>query len=702
MAPAGWRKATRPPGAWIPGSRVYDDSCAFSVGFISGLLEADDVLEAEERWCPTRWLMKAVWEVLHKSNSPMSQLISGVRSSWDNEAFMLDLYRKLTGDFNSSAEELHGTGERAHGRCARSYVFSSQLRHWLHEIPTFVSLPSGWQPPSTDKPPPASYTGPAAQAASIGSARRPGGGKGATPPMVGGGDSALDTEGGGRFDASTRAPAGDEPDQYTRDHGGSGEDEGRTPRRGDDEGRTPGRGRSSPGRRGEASGGPPRVRPAHLPAERPRPPATVPQVRVLPERPARRARGRGRAEEYGERRGLYLIAELADALRKRMHDDLTRPADLWRKWDRDEDGVISVDELMAGVAQLGLAPGGADEEELYDAVEAEVHAATGNRDGVIDFAMLASWLDPHSSFRRKSLEETAGPAVASGGSSAAFGSSARYDSGHHNGDPWVDSLRGGEYDSGWDTWQDGRGGGGEWRGGEARGGDLWREVSGTMHVGSLGLEVHHFLPCQALQRDDSVRWLQVCPAHLPPHTTPTRLHPRSRSCPPTGVPALSAAPVHAPTGRDGLSRAVPPAARHSASAQGGGAEGRVARAAAGVGAARQRQLGVARPGADERHPARGGGEPAPRRVALGRPPGHRQPQPLRDALAGRRPPPGRPAAHGRRQRPALQAAWPAHGLALRAPHARPRRQRRCAAAHSRHAPPCRLSRWHAPRTRWSL
>ena len=40
-----------------------------------------------------------------------------------------------------------GTGERAHLRCTRSYVLSSQLRRWLNEIPAFVPLPSGWQPP---------------------------------------------------------------------------------------------------------------------------------------------------------------------------------------------------------------------------------------------------------------------------------------------------------------------------------------------------------------------------------------------------------------------------------------------------------------------------------------------------------------------------------------------------------------------------
>eukprot|EP00966_Prymnesium_polylepis_P260239 6011518-Prymnesium_polylepis.1 len=151
-----WRKAVRPPGAWSPGRRVYDDQQSFDVSYVGGLLESSEVLEAEERWCPTRWLMKAVWEAVHGGSSPLSQLVSGVRSQHDNEQWVLDLYRKLTGDFGSSAEELHGAGERAHGRCTRSYVFSAQLRHWLHEVPTFVSLPSGWQPPPTHSAPTAS------------------------------------------------------------------------------------------------------------------------------------------------------------------------------------------------------------------------------------------------------------------------------------------------------------------------------------------------------------------------------------------------------------------------------------------------------------------------------------------------------------------------------------------------------------------
>ena len=52
------------------------------------------------------------------------------------------------------------------------------------------------------------------------------------------------------------------------------------------------------------------------------------------------------------------MAALADGLRKRMHDDLTRPADLFRMFQRgrDEDGVISTDELMRGIEGLGLAP----------------------------------------------------------------------------------------------------------------------------------------------------------------------------------------------------------------------------------------------------------------------------------------------------------------------------------------------------------
>ena len=88
-------------------------------------------------------------------------------------------------------------------------------------------------------------------------------------------------------------------------------------------------------------------------------------------------------------------------MRQRLHDDLLRPAELFRRWDSDADGVVSLDELMAGVQKMGLGPDPEDEPELLEAIQGEVQAATGNTDGAIDFAMFASWLDPHSTYRRK-------------------------------------------------------------------------------------------------------------------------------------------------------------------------------------------------------------------------------------------------------------------------------------------------------------
>ena len=99
------------------------------------------------QYAPTRWLMKAVWEVAHGPKPPLAAVGGGLRSAGEKDATVLDLYRKLSGDFGSPREEVCGTGERAHLRCTRSYVLSSQHRRWLNQIPAFVPLPSGWQPP---------------------------------------------------------------------------------------------------------------------------------------------------------------------------------------------------------------------------------------------------------------------------------------------------------------------------------------------------------------------------------------------------------------------------------------------------------------------------------------------------------------------------------------------------------------------------
>ena len=327
-------KAKRPAGVWQPGDRVWDESAqAFDSAAVRALLQSGEVLAEEERWRPTRWLMKAVWEVVHGSPSPLASLVSGPRSPSDNHNYILDLYRKLTGDFVSQAEEVSGAGERAHTRCSRSYVFSANLRDWLHEIPAFVDVPSGWQPP----PSALQYTAaaPAAQPASIGAARRPkmGAAQDAPPstPMLGGGFRLLGEEESARGDGdqyshppSSCAPAAPPPSCAPP----------RSSHFAPDAPPSVAAARTSPARRQA----PQRSRPV----QRERPPATVPSARVAPRRGSPR-RGAG---SHNDGRGLQLIAELAARLRGRMHDDLLRPADLFRRWDSDSDGVVTLDELL--------------------------------------------------------------------------------------------------------------------------------------------------------------------------------------------------------------------------------------------------------------------------------------------------------------------------------------------------------------------
>lgn len=194
-------------------------------------------------------------------------------------------------------------------------------------------------------------------------------------------------------------------------------------------------------------------------------------------------------DSYAERRGLLLLAEVADKLRRKMHDDLLRPADLFRMWDRDEDGLITSDELVSGIVQLRLYPEGGvrEREELFDAIEREVCSVTGSRRSGIDLSMLASWLDPHSSFRRKPLEESLTP-------QHSFLASSRYEEEECKETP---------------RWSHGEGKGWSHAGRLRQQGEAWQPA--TPGVGSMLLELHYFLPCQSLQLDDSIRWLQVEP-----------------------------------------------------------------------------------------------------------------------------------------------------------------------------------------------
>ena len=104
----GQRNWSRAPATavknWQPGRRVVDESTAvLSVETLRGLLEAAECLPIEERFAPTRWLFKAVWEAVHGKNAPLSSLWTAFRTASDNNNIVLDLYRKLSGDFGSAA-----------------------------------------------------------------------------------------------------------------------------------------------------------------------------------------------------------------------------------------------------------------------------------------------------------------------------------------------------------------------------------------------------------------------------------------------------------------------------------------------------------------------------------------------------------------------------------------------------------------------
>ena len=144
------RRATKPSGAFKPGSRVIDDTCdRLPADLVRRLLESPNVAFEEERWTPTRWLMKAVYEAVCGKGAAMSKLTQGLRSQQENEQNILDLYRKLSGDFGSSRDHVVTTGRLAMSRTEQSHVFSKNLRKWLHEVPNFVQahLPSNWEPP---------------------------------------------------------------------------------------------------------------------------------------------------------------------------------------------------------------------------------------------------------------------------------------------------------------------------------------------------------------------------------------------------------------------------------------------------------------------------------------------------------------------------------------------------------------------------
>ena len=80
MVGRSWSKAAS-AGAknWQPGRRVIDESTSvLSIETLRRLLEASDCLPADERFAPTRWLFKTVWEAVHGKSAPLSKAKAGL------------------------------------------------------------------------------------------------------------------------------------------------------------------------------------------------------------------------------------------------------------------------------------------------------------------------------------------------------------------------------------------------------------------------------------------------------------------------------------------------------------------------------------------------------------------------------------------------------------------------------------------------
>jgi len=119
--PVPQRKATptRAPAAYVPGSLVIDEANEkLSVDFVRHLRESGPLPE-RERWLPTRWLMMAVWEAVHCEGAAMSSLRKGFRSAQDNDALVVEIYRKMTCDNASASEEALATQPPPTHLCCR-------------------------------------------------------------------------------------------------------------------------------------------------------------------------------------------------------------------------------------------------------------------------------------------------------------------------------------------------------------------------------------------------------------------------------------------------------------------------------------------------------------------------------------------------------------------------------------------------------
>ena len=362
-------RAKKADGSWRPGSRVMDANYdKLGEGLVRRLLESPHPLpevDAEgqlQRWVPTRWVMKAAWEAVHGKQCALAALKPGWAVSAQpgmSQEYVVDLYRKLTADFGSPSEEVCGTGERAHGRCSRSFVFSAQLRQWLHEVPTFVQnhVPAGWMPPPDGPrdeplvvdtapqpympesgagytwraveeppsfalegppphyaPPPPHYAPPPPPLRAPSPSSRASSARSASP------SAALQRSAAARVAAArVNSPRRQQRSPAPFSQG---------PRY---KGATPGRSDCS-----------------HAACKR------SPRRANAPLPTGARSEGSVGSLAADDSRPERLLGALAAGIRVKLHEDLIRTHDLFRAWDRDEDGRLSVDELLAGAAQIGM------------------------------------------------------------------------------------------------------------------------------------------------------------------------------------------------------------------------------------------------------------------------------------------------------------------------------------------------------------
>ena len=419
----GQRNWSRAPATavknWQPGRRVVDESTAvLSVETLRGLLEAAECLPIEERFAPTRWLFKTVWEAVHGKNAPLSSLWTAFRTASDNNNIVLDLYRKLSGDFGSALDEVTSTGQLTHNRCARSYVVSAQLRRWLNEVPSFVPVPAGWEPPELNPQPAAVSPPPAVAGTRPGWERAAPGARAGAPllargpapaapalgvdPRVRAAFAQFDTNKSGRLDfhelrealqalgldASTR-DAMEVLRSYDADGSGLMElDEfsrlcARLGYKG-----------GGGGRRG----------------------ATPPPARRRPESPQRPARTLIEAPSWADARTaqMMLLDGVLAQVRDRLYRQKSRAADAFRAWDRDGDGLLCFDEFLAGIRAFGMDVRKEDEHQLALGLEVASGSPPLPEPPTLDFAQFDALLDRHSAYARQPFGDGVPPAGGGG------------------------------------------------------------------------------------------------------------------------------------------------------------------------------------------------------------------------------------------------------------------------------------------------